>query len=79
MPFGTLCLSGFKRSAPACAPAMIAAAAGCNAGPMNVAVNCNAGALGVAVGEDVNVQLWHRDPAAAGTANFSNAIFYTVQ
>jgi hypothetical protein len=79
VPFGTLCLGGFKRSAPTCAPAVIAANAGCNAGPMNLAVNCNAGALGIAVGEDVNVQLWHRDPAAAGTANFSNAIFYTVQ
>jgi hypothetical protein len=79
VPFGTLCLSGFKRSAPACAPAVLAAAAGCNAGPMTLAVNCGAGALGIAVGEDVNVQLWHRDPAAAGAANFSNAIFYTVQ
>jgi hypothetical protein len=77
--FGLLCLAGFKRSAPTCAPAVISAAAGCNAGPMTTAVNCNGGALGITVGEDVNVQLWHRDPGAAGTANFSNAIFYTVQ
>jgi hypothetical protein len=79
VPFGTLCLAGFKRSAPTCAPAVISAVAGCNAGPMTTAVNCNGGALGITVGEDVNAQLWHRDPFAAGTANFSNAIFYTVQ
>jgi hypothetical protein len=79
VPFGKLCLAGFKRSSPTCAPAVLAATAGCNNGTMNVAVNCNAGALGVNVGEDVNVQLWHRDPTAAGTADFSNAIFYTVQ
>lgn len=79
IPFGTLCLSGFKRSSPACSPAVLAGVAGCNTGSMNVAVNCNGGALGVNVGEDVNVQLWHRDPTAPGTANFSNAIFYTVQ
>jgi hypothetical protein len=78
-PFGQLCLAGFKRSAPTCAPAVISAAAGCNTVPMTTAVNCNGGALGITVGEDVNVQLWHRDPGAAGTANFSNAIFYTVQ
>jgi hypothetical protein len=79
VPFGTLCLAGFKRSSPACAPAVLAASAGCNAGPMTLAVNCNAGALGIAVGEDVNVQFWHRDPTAAGTANFTNMLFYTVQ
>jgi hypothetical protein len=79
VPFGTLCLAGFKRSAPTCAPAVLAGVAGCNTGTMNVAVNCNGGALGIVAGEDVNVQLWHRDPAAAGTADFSNAIFYTAQ
>jgi hypothetical protein len=79
--FGTLCLAGFKRSAPACAPAMLpnAQPGVCNAGPMSTAPGCSAGALGIAVGEDVNVQLWYRDPGAAGNANFSNAIFYTVQ
>jgi hypothetical protein len=79
--FGTLCLSGFKRSAPACAPATLAnAQAGvCNPGPMTTSVNCGGGALGIAVGEDVNAQLWYRDPGAGGNANFSNAIFYTVQ
>jgi len=48
---------------------------------MNVAINCNGGALGIVVGEDVNAQLWYRDPTSAnpGNANFSNAIFYTVQ
>jgi hypothetical protein len=79
VPFGLLCLGGFKRSSPTCPPAVLAGVAGCNTGTMNVAVNCNAGALGIAVGEDVNVQLWHRDPTAPGTADFSNAIFYTVQ
>ena len=79
VPFGTLCLAGFKRSAPACAPAVLAASAGCNTVPMTLSPNCNGGALGIAVGEDVNVQFWYRDPPAVGTANFSNAIFYTVQ
>jgi len=33
------------------------------------------------VGQDVNVQLWYRDPLPGngGNANFSNAVFYTVQ
>lgn len=83
VPYGTLCLSGFLRSAPACSPALVAGAVGgvCNVGPMTTAVNCSGGALGIAVGEDVNVQLWYRDPkgGAGGDANFSNAIFYTVQ
>jgi hypothetical protein len=83
VPYGTLCLSGFKRSAPACSPALLVGALGgvCNLGPMTTAVNCSGGALGIAVGDDVNVQLWYRDPlgASGGNANFSNAIFYTVQ
>ena len=83
VPFGTLCLAGFKRSSPACTPALLPGAQPgvCNAGPMTTAVNCSAGALGIAVGDDVNAQLWYRDPtgANAGNANFSNAIFYTVQ
>jgi hypothetical protein len=83
VPYGTLCLSGFLRSAPACSPALVSGALGgvCNVGPMTTAVNCSGGALGIAVGDDVNVQLWYRDPkgAAGGDANFSNAIFYTVQ
>jgi hypothetical protein len=79
VPFGTLCLAGFKRASPACAPSVLAATAGCNTGPMTLAPDCNGGALGIAVGEDLNVQFWHRDPTAAGSANFSNAIFYTVQ
>ena len=83
VPFGTLCLAGFKRSSPACTPALLAGAQPgvCNAGPMTTDVNCNGGALGIVVGEDVNAQLWYRDPTPAnsGNANFSNAIFYTVQ
>jgi hypothetical protein len=79
IPFGTLCLEGFTRSTPTCAPSVLAATAGCNPGPMTLSPDCNGGALGIAVGEDVNVQFWHRDPAAPGTANLSNAIFYTVQ
>jgi hypothetical protein len=83
LPFGTLCLTGFKRSAPPCAPALLAGAQGglCNPGPMTTALACSAGALGIAVGDDLNVQLWYRDPTPAngGNANFSNALFYTVQ
>jgi hypothetical protein len=79
--FGTLCLAGFKRSSPACSPATLpgALAGVCNSGNLSTAVNCNAGALGIAVGQDVNVQLWYRDPGAVGDADFSNAAFYTVQ
>jgi hypothetical protein len=79
--FGTLCLAGFKRSSPACAPATLpgAAAGVCNTGFLSTAVNCNAGALGITVGQDVNAQLWYRDPGSVGDANFSDAIFYTVQ
>jgi hypothetical protein len=81
VPFGRLCLSGFKRSSPACAPALLTGVQPglCNPGPMTTAPACNGGALGIAVGEDVNVQLWYRDPGSAGDANLSNAIFYTVQ
>jgi hypothetical protein len=82
IPFGTLCLAGFKRSSPTCAPATVPSAQPgvCNAGPMTTSVNCNAGALGIVAGEDVNVQLWYRDPTPGGNAaNFSNAVFYTAQ
>jgi hypothetical protein len=83
VPFGTLCLQGFQRSSPACAPAVLSNAQPgvCNPGPMAIAVGCNGGALGIAVGEDVNVQLWYRDPKPGepGNANFSDAVFYTVQ
>ena len=53
----------------------------CNPGTMSLPLTCNAGALGLAVGEDVNVQLWYRDPTGGGggEARFSNAIFYTLQ
>jgi hypothetical protein len=82
VPYGTLCLQGFKRSSPACAPATLPGAQPgvCNSGAMTTAANCNGGALGLAVGEDVNVQLWYRDPMASspGNANFSNAVFYTL-
>jgi hypothetical protein len=83
VPYGTLCLAGFKRSSPACSPALLAGAVGgvCNTGPMTTELDCGGGALGLAVGEDVNVQLWYRDPLASsgGNANFSNALFYTLQ
>ena len=46
---------------------------------MTTAVNCNGGALGILPGEDVNVQLWYRDPFLGNDANFSNAVFYTAQ
>lgn len=83
VPFGQLCLAGFKRSSPLCSPAVLPGALGgvCNPGPLTTALSCNAGALGIAVGDDLNVQLWYRDPTAAnsGNAGFSNAVFYTVQ
>jgi len=78
-PFGALCLAGFKRSAPTCAAPVFSGTPSTCVGVLSLLVNCNAGALGVAVGEDVNVQCWYRDPPNPGTANFTNAIFYTVQ
>jgi hypothetical protein len=82
IPYGTLCLQGFERSAPACAPATLFVQGGtCGSGIMRLALDCGANALGIAVGDDVNVQLWYRDPmpAVPDNANFSNAVFYTVQ
>ncbi len=81
IPFGTLCLSGFQRSAPSCPPVILVGAqpGTCNLGVMSLDLDCNGGVLGLAVGEDVNVQFWYRDPGSPGDAGFSNAIFYTVQ
>ena len=78
VPFGTLCLSGLARTGPVLLPGAVGGV--CNAGPMSLAVS-SITAPPVAVGEDVNVQLWHRDPTPtdAGNANFSNAVHYTVQ
>jgi hypothetical protein len=78
VPFGTLCLNGFSRSIPA---TLVGALAGvCNTGVMNVAVSSTT-TPPVVAGEDVNVQFWYRDPRPGdqGNANFSNAVFYTVQ
>jgi hypothetical protein len=81
VPYGTLCLTGFKRSSPSCAPVTLFTLSGvCNPGVLSLPIDCSSGALGLAVGEDVNVQLWYRDPAPSGSqARFSNAIFYTIQ
>jgi hypothetical protein len=78
IPFGRLCLQNFKRSSPACPASVNSGSPNTCVGQFNVAVNCNSGALGVAVGEDVNVQCWYRDPPNVANANFTNAIFYTV-
>jgi hypothetical protein len=78
IPFGTLCLQGFKRSSPACSASVFSGTQNTCVGTFSTAVNCNAGALGIAVGEDVNVQCWYRDPPNVANANFTNAIFYTV-
>jgi hypothetical protein len=77
VPFGTLCLNGFARSPAA---TLIGAQGGiCNTGTMDLPVNATT-TPPVQVGQDVNVQLWYRDPTPAlpGNANFSNAVFYTV-
>ena len=77
IPFGTLCLSGTSRSGPA----IISAAGGvCNVGPMNVSP-ASLTTPAVAVGQDINAQFWYRDPITGntGNANFSNAVFYTLQ
>lgn len=80
VPFGTLCLSNFQRSAPACAPLTLS-------GPANSCGNafgafepdCNSAALGLLPGEDVNVQAWYRDPTVGPEgANLSNAIHFTA-
>lgn len=81
-PYGTLCLQGFRRSAPICPPVSLFVTSGvCSPGALSLPVNCNSGALAISVGDDVNVQLWYRDPTSTepGNAGFSNAIFYTVQ
>jgi hypothetical protein len=77
VPFGTLCLNGFSRSGPAVLPG--AQGGVCNTGALNLPVNSTT-TPAVQVGDDVNVQLWYRDPTPAnsGNANFSNAVFYTV-
>lgn len=79
MAFGTLCLSGPQRSSPSCSPVVVSGLLPgvCNVGPANLALSC--GPLGISVGEDVNVQFWFRDGGAPGDADFSNAIFYTVE
>jgi hypothetical protein len=79
VPFGKLCINGFKRSSPACPVAIFGSASNTCVGTFWLPVNCNSGALGIAVGEDVNVQCWYRDPPNPANANFTNAIFYTVQ
>lgn len=80
IPFGTLCLTNFERSAPACAPLFLS-------GPANSCGNafgafqpdCSSGALGLLPGDDVNVQAWYRDPPVGPEgANLSNAIYFTA-
>ena len=80
VPFGTLCLSNFQRSAPACAPLVLAGTANsCGNAFGAFSPACNANALGLAAGEDVNVQGWYRDPQVGPEgANLSNAIFFTA-
>ncbi|HVS19312.1 MAG TPA: FG-GAP repeat protein [Planctomycetota bacterium] len=80
--FGTLCLQNFKRSSAYCTPVSLSTTSGlCNTGVLTLDTNCNGGALGLSVGEDVNVQLWFRDPTTQnfGQSRASNAIYYTLQ
>jgi hypothetical protein len=79
VPFGLLCLQGFKRSSPACPAVSFGGASNTCVGTFSLPVSCNGGALGITAGEDVNVQCWYRDPPNPAQANFTNAIFYTVQ
>lgn len=81
VPFGTLCLSNFQRSAPQCAPLLLNGTPGTcgnSFGPFSP--DCSGGALGLSAGEDVNVQGWYRDAAVGPEgANFTNALFFTAQ
>ncbi len=79
VPFGTLCLAGFKRTSPACAFVDYSGTPNTCAGSFSLPLNCNAGALGISVGDDLNVQCWYRDPPVFAGADFTHAIFYTVQ
>lgn len=80
VPFGTLCLAGFKRTAPNCAALVLAGPAGsCGNAFGAFSPACSSGALGLLPGEDVNVQGWYRDPPVGPeSANLSNAIFFTA-
>jgi hypothetical protein len=79
--YGLLCLAGFQASAPAYRPALLEGALPgvCNSGFMSLPLSPAAAPLGLAVGEDVNVQLWYRDPAPPANSRLSNAIHYTLQ
>ena len=77
--FGTLCLTGSSRTSPACSAVSFSGTPNTCVGSFSLEADCNGGALGLAVGEGVNVQCWYRDPPNAGTANYTNAIFYTLQ
>jgi hypothetical protein len=82
VPAGVLCLDGFARASPPCAPTVAWTEPGiCNPGPLTLGPDCIADGLGISVGDDVNVQLWYRDPIpdVPGGAGFSNAVYYTAQ
>jgi hypothetical protein len=90
MDFGKLCLQQFKRSAPACAPLVIAhptwmpSLGACTTpSPPNdgIDVNCNGGALGIRVGDHLNAQFWLRDPQqpfGANESRLSSAMYSQV-
>jgi hypothetical protein len=80
IPFGTLCLSGFLRAGP---PVVLGGTPNTCVGTFSYDLTANFAALqandpNLAIGNDINVQGWYRDPPAPATANFTNAIFYTL-
>lgn len=79
LPIGELCLTGFSRSAPTCAPVTAVGTGNSCTSSFSFAPSCSAGALGLNVGDDLNVQCWYRDPPVGGQASFTNAVFYTLQ
>jgi hypothetical protein len=79
--FGLLCLQGFQRAGPA-----VTTIQNLNTCYANFDYDLGAHFASLAamdpnlvVGADINVQNWHRDPAAPGTANLTNAVFYTIR
>jgi hypothetical protein len=76
--FGALCVgTGFKRTAPACAPLTLSGGTPntCGNAFPPFSPNCNGGALGIVPGQSVAFQAWYRDPTSC-FANFSNAYHY---
>ncbi len=78
--FGTLCLLGFFRVLP---PVLTSGASNSCTGAFDYDFGANFATLQgidplLQIGNDINVQGWYRDPPNPASANFTNAMFYTM-